>query len=348
MHRRARGDRVLERSSSSRATTRSWAPRPSPSSSRPTARRAPAATVMTVELDDPGQYGRIVRDSDGGVERIVETKHPENVIPEILDTKEINTGTYLLPRRRPSPPRSSRITNDNEAGEYYLGDVLPAHARRRPQDRRLRRHRPQREPRREHPRRPRAGRGRGAPQASTSATCSPASPSPTPHRPGSTPASRSAQDTAIEPGTALRGDTQDRRGRHDRPAHDHPRLRDRRGLERPPLAPRPGDGRRRLHRRPLLLPAPRREPRRRLEGRHVRRDQELRDRRRREGPAPRLRRRRGRRRGRQRRRRIDHRELRRQGQAPHEDRGRCANRRSTTRSSRRWRSAKALTLAPVQ
>ncbi len=82
------------------------------------------ATVMTVELDDPGQYGRIVRDSDGGVERIVETKHPENVDPEILASKEINTGTYLF--HGPTFAAAlGRITNENEAGEYYLGDVLP-------------------------------------------------------------------------------------------------------------------------------------------------------------------------------------------------------------------------------
>src|SRR5687768_2325127 len=37
------------------------------------------ATVMTVETDEPGQYGRIVRDATGDVERIVETKHPDNV-----------------------------------------------------------------------------------------------------------------------------------------------------------------------------------------------------------------------------------------------------------------------------
>ncbi len=83
-----------------------------------------AATVMTVELAEPGQYGRIVRDSEGNVERIVETKHPENVPQEILDTREINTGTYCF-----NGPifagALERITNDNEAGEYYLGDVLP-------------------------------------------------------------------------------------------------------------------------------------------------------------------------------------------------------------------------------
>ena len=55
-----------------------------------------AATVMTVELDDPGSYGRVVRDSTGDVERIVETKHPETVPPEELAIREINTGTYVF------------------------------------------------------------------------------------------------------------------------------------------------------------------------------------------------------------------------------------------------------------
>ncbi|MEJ7876075.1 MAG: bifunctional UDP-N-acetylglucosamine diphosphorylase/glucosamine-1-phosphate N-acetyltransferase GlmU, partial [Solirubrobacterales bacterium] len=82
------------------------------------------ATLMTVEMDDPGQYGRIVRDSDGDVERIVETKHPENVPAEILATKEINTGTYCF--HGPTLAAAlRRITPDNEAGELYLGDTLP-------------------------------------------------------------------------------------------------------------------------------------------------------------------------------------------------------------------------------
>ena len=82
------------------------------------------ATVMTVEMEDPGQYGRIVRGDDGGVEEIVETKHPEAVPKEILDLREINTGTYCF--HGPSFAAALEgISNDNEAGEYYLGDVLP-------------------------------------------------------------------------------------------------------------------------------------------------------------------------------------------------------------------------------
>jgi bifunctional UDP-N-acetylglucosamine pyrophosphorylase/glucosamine-1-phosphate N-acetyltransferase len=83
-----------------------------------------AATVMTLELDDPGSYGRIVRDATGEVERIVETKHPESVEAAVLAIREISTSTFAF-AAEPLAAALERITNDNEAGEYYLGDVLP-------------------------------------------------------------------------------------------------------------------------------------------------------------------------------------------------------------------------------
>ena len=82
------------------------------------------ATVMTVELDDPGAYGRIVRDSDGDVARIVETKHPERVSPEDLAIREVSTSTFVF-AAGPLTEALAMIGNDNDAGEYYLGDVLP-------------------------------------------------------------------------------------------------------------------------------------------------------------------------------------------------------------------------------
>jgi bifunctional UDP-N-acetylglucosamine pyrophosphorylase/glucosamine-1-phosphate N-acetyltransferase len=85
---------------------------------------AAGATVMTVELDDPAAYGRVLRDDAGDIERIVETKQPEEVAPEVLAIGEINTGTYAF-AARPLMECLDRLTNDNSAGEYYLGDVLP-------------------------------------------------------------------------------------------------------------------------------------------------------------------------------------------------------------------------------
>ncbi len=85
---------------------------------------AAAATVMTVELDDPHAYGRIVRDDAGHVAEIVETKTPDDVAPEVLAIREINTGTYAF-GAEPLAEALDRLGNDNSAGEYYLGDVLP-------------------------------------------------------------------------------------------------------------------------------------------------------------------------------------------------------------------------------
>lgn len=86
---------------------------------------AAAATVMTVELDDPGSYGRIIRDETGDIERIVETKQPEEVPAAELAIREINTGTYAF-SAQPLVEALDQLTSDNSAGEYYLGDVLPA------------------------------------------------------------------------------------------------------------------------------------------------------------------------------------------------------------------------------
>jgi bifunctional UDP-N-acetylglucosamine pyrophosphorylase/glucosamine-1-phosphate N-acetyltransferase len=83
-----------------------------------------AATVMTAELDDPGSYGRIVRDGDGGLERIVEAKEPGDATPEQLEIREVNTGTYAF-EGAALAAALDQISNDNAQGEYYLGDVLP-------------------------------------------------------------------------------------------------------------------------------------------------------------------------------------------------------------------------------
>jgi bifunctional UDP-N-acetylglucosamine pyrophosphorylase / glucosamine-1-phosphate N-acetyltransferase len=83
-----------------------------------------AATVMTVELDRPGTYGRVVRDPDGSVASIVETKHSEGVAPDVLAIREISTSTFAF-AAQPLAGALERLRNDNAAGEYYLGDVLP-------------------------------------------------------------------------------------------------------------------------------------------------------------------------------------------------------------------------------
>jgi bifunctional UDP-N-acetylglucosamine pyrophosphorylase/glucosamine-1-phosphate N-acetyltransferase len=76
--------------------------------------------VVTVELDNPYGYGRIVRNQQGKVLRIVEEKEADASIQAI---KEINAGIFLIPAvylRR----WLGSLNNDNAQGEYYLTDVV--------------------------------------------------------------------------------------------------------------------------------------------------------------------------------------------------------------------------------
>ena len=75
--------------------------------------------VLTVDLDDPSGYGRIVRDA-GSVNRIVEQK---DASPEQQAISEINTGVILCPGDK-LKSWLSNLGNDNSQGEYYLTDVI--------------------------------------------------------------------------------------------------------------------------------------------------------------------------------------------------------------------------------
>ena len=83
-----------------------------------------AATMATMILDDPGGYGRVVRDASGDVVKVVETKSPGDATPEELAVREVNTGIYAF-ASAPLKEALERITPDNAQGEYYLPDVLP-------------------------------------------------------------------------------------------------------------------------------------------------------------------------------------------------------------------------------
>ncbi len=84
-----------------------------------------AATVVTVDRDDPESLGRIVRDANGEFDRIVETKHPEGVPPEVMAIHEVNTNTFVFDAGA-LVGALDQISNDNAAAEYYLGDALVA------------------------------------------------------------------------------------------------------------------------------------------------------------------------------------------------------------------------------
>ncbi|MCL5737000.1 MAG: NTP transferase domain-containing protein [Actinobacteria bacterium] len=83
-------------------------------------RSGAAATVLTVILEDPTGYGRIVRGPDGAILRVVEHR---DATPEEHSICEVNTGMYVLPI--PGALDILRVVGaDNDQGEIYLTDVV--------------------------------------------------------------------------------------------------------------------------------------------------------------------------------------------------------------------------------
>ncbi|QWF17870.1 bifunctional UDP-N-acetylglucosamine diphosphorylase/glucosamine-1-phosphate N-acetyltransferase GlmU [Lysobacter capsici] len=80
--------------------------------------------VLVADMDDPTGYGRIVRDPEGRVGRIVEHKDADEEQREI---RTVNTG-ILVADGEPLRRWLDRLGNDNAQGEYYLTDVFAAAA----------------------------------------------------------------------------------------------------------------------------------------------------------------------------------------------------------------------------
>ena len=76
--------------------------------------------LLTVKLDNPTGYGRIVRDANGAVCAIVEEKDAD---AEQRKINEVNTGIMVLPTNRLNEWLSA-LKNENAQGEYYLTDVI--------------------------------------------------------------------------------------------------------------------------------------------------------------------------------------------------------------------------------
>jgi bifunctional UDP-N-acetylglucosamine pyrophosphorylase/glucosamine-1-phosphate N-acetyltransferase len=83
-----------------------------------------AATMLTAEFEDATGYGRVVRDAEGQVERVVETKVEGDATPEELAIREINTGIFAF-RGKALKDALGQIEAANAQGELYLPDVLP-------------------------------------------------------------------------------------------------------------------------------------------------------------------------------------------------------------------------------
>ncbi|HYN26818.1 MAG TPA: bifunctional UDP-N-acetylglucosamine diphosphorylase/glucosamine-1-phosphate N-acetyltransferase GlmU, partial [Burkholderiales bacterium] len=77
-------------------------------------------SLLTTLLDDPAGYGRIVRDEEGAIARIVEEK---DASPKERKIREVNTGMLCAPTVKLGE-LLARLTNRNAQKEYYLTDIV--------------------------------------------------------------------------------------------------------------------------------------------------------------------------------------------------------------------------------
>jgi bifunctional UDP-N-acetylglucosamine pyrophosphorylase/glucosamine-1-phosphate N-acetyltransferase len=84
---------------------------------------AAVATMATTMLEDPTGYGRVVRDSGGALQGVVETKEPGDATQAEREIGEVNTGIFAFAAHalRAALPR---LRADNAQGELYLPQVL--------------------------------------------------------------------------------------------------------------------------------------------------------------------------------------------------------------------------------
>lgn len=81
---------------------------------------ANACTMLTTVIDEPGKYGRVIRDSQGSVSKIVEAR---DATPAELEVREINPAIYCFDCRL-MLDALRQVRPDNDQKEYYLTDVI--------------------------------------------------------------------------------------------------------------------------------------------------------------------------------------------------------------------------------
>jgi bifunctional UDP-N-acetylglucosamine pyrophosphorylase / glucosamine-1-phosphate N-acetyltransferase len=79
-----------------------------------------AATILSAELDDPTDYGRVVRDSEGRVQAVVEEKA---ATPEQRAIREVNSSIYCFTLEKLWPCLNA-LRPDNAHRELYLTDAI--------------------------------------------------------------------------------------------------------------------------------------------------------------------------------------------------------------------------------
>lgn len=82
--------------------------------------KSASVTLVTTLLDNPTNYGRIVSDSSGNIQAIVEHKDANS---EELLVKEINAGIYCVDKEYLFNTLK-KVGTDNSQGEVYLTDIV--------------------------------------------------------------------------------------------------------------------------------------------------------------------------------------------------------------------------------
>lgn len=77
-------------------------------------------SVLTIRLDDPAHYGRVIRKDGGQIVKIVEAR---DASPEERAVQEINSGIYCV-KAEFLFPALERLQPLNAQGEYYLTDIV--------------------------------------------------------------------------------------------------------------------------------------------------------------------------------------------------------------------------------
>jgi bifunctional UDP-N-acetylglucosamine pyrophosphorylase/glucosamine-1-phosphate N-acetyltransferase len=83
-------------------------------------REGAAATVLSFDRDDPGAYGRVMRDRDGSLRAIVEAT---DATEEERAVKEVNSSIYVFASEK-LWPALERLRPENAQGELYLTDTV--------------------------------------------------------------------------------------------------------------------------------------------------------------------------------------------------------------------------------
>jgi bifunctional UDP-N-acetylglucosamine pyrophosphorylase/glucosamine-1-phosphate N-acetyltransferase len=78
------------------------------------------AVVISAVVDDPSGYGRIIRDAEGRLVKIVEQRDADDAEKAV---REINSGMYIFSSKELTEALKL-LKNDNDQGEYYLTDTL--------------------------------------------------------------------------------------------------------------------------------------------------------------------------------------------------------------------------------